>query len=398
MKSLTSKILFSALSLAVVAPVAFAESAVADGVKTALSESKIGVNFRLRYENVDQTGVAKNADAFTLKSRFTATSGSYQGWSVGTEVDNITAVVDNYNSTANGKAEYPVVADPEATDVNQLFAKYKNNGVTFTAGRQRINHDNQRFVGGVGWRQNEQTYDGYRIEYKANDKLALDYAYIYNVNRIFGPTGAKADLHGSLHLANAVYTINKQNKVSAFAYGLDFDTAASASTNTYGAKYNGNFGKFFVNAAYATQSDAGDNANNFTANYSNLEVGGNIAKIKLLAGIETLGSDNGVGFATPLATLHKFQGFADKFLATPGTGLQDTYFTAVTKVKGVKLVATYHNFTADAGNADYGTEVDLVAAYTVDKNYSFLVKYADYSADTLATDTSKLWLQMVAKF
>ena len=43
-------------------------------------------------------------------------------------------------------------------------------------------------------------------------------------------------------------------------------------------------------------------------------------------GFESLGSDDGVmGFRTPLATLHKFQGTADKFLVTPPGGLEDAF-------------------------------------------------------------------------
>ncbi len=46
-------------------------------------------------------------------------------------------------------------------------------------------------------------------------------------------------------------------------------------------------------------------------------------------GYELLGSDDGVAaFQTPLATLHKFNGFADQFLVTPAGGLQDIYFYA----------------------------------------------------------------------
>ncbi|MCI2284859.1 hypothetical protein L3081_17510 [Colwellia sp. MSW7] len=65
---------------------------------------------------------------------------------------------------------------------------------------------------------------------------------------------------------------------------------------------------------------------------------------------------------------------------------------------GVKLSATYHNLTSDVDNIDYGNELDLVANYTVNKNYSVLAKFANYSADDFSTDTNKLWLQAVAKF
>ena len=123
-----------------------------------------------------------------------------------------------------------------------------------------------------------------------------------------------------------------------------------------------------------------------------------MGKVTLLGGLEVLGSDDGnVAFGTPLATLHKFQGFADKFLGTPSNGVEDIYITAKTKVNGIKLAATFHDLSSDEGSIDYGTEIDLVAAYKVN-SYNFLVKFSSYNADELGTDTNKLWLQVATKF
>ena len=195
---------------------------------------------------MDQDGIDDTASALTLKSRITVNTGSFEGFSAGVEVDNVTDIIDNYNSTTNGETDYPVVADPTGTDVNQFFLKYTADNFSATAGRQRILHNNQRFVGGVGWRQNEQTYDGYRFQINPAKGFSADYSYIYNVNRIFGPDSPKADLHGQFHLLNTGYKINKEHKINAYAYLLDFDTAAALSTDTYGVSYNGKFGPVMV--------------------------------------------------------------------------------------------------------------------------------------------------------
>lgn len=386
------------------APAAFAaDPEHGKGITDALADSKVKVSFRARYEGVDEDGAAgaadKDATALTVRSRLTLNTGAYQGLSLGLEVDNVTALVDDYNDlTFDYSGNDAVIADPEITDINQAYIKYVNGDFKATGGRQRILHNNQRFVGGVGWRQNEQTYDGVRLEYKANDSLSFDYSYIHNANRIFADDKKGADLGGEFHFLNVPYKVNKDHKITAFAYLLDFDTAPALSTDTYGALYNGKLGPVFINASAASQSDAGDNTNSFTATYLNAEVGSKFGSVTVLGGYELLGSDNGVGFSTPFATLHKFQGWADKFLGTPGEGVQDIYVTAKTKVKGVKLSATYHNLTSDVDSKDWGNELDLVAAYKVNKNYGVLVKYANYSADDKSTDTSKLWVQATAKF
>ena len=49
---------------------------------------------------------------------------------------------------------YPVVADPEGTDLNQFYVQYAAPaGTTVRLGRQRIKLDTERFVGSVAWRQ-----------------------------------------------------------------------------------------------------------------------------------------------------------------------------------------------------------------------------------------------------
>ena len=397
MKTAVNKFTLSLITTAIlVAPAAFAgETEHGKGITEALSDSTVKVELRARYEGVDQDGKDKDASAATLKSRITIKTGSYSNFSMAIEVDKVDALVDDYNNTQNGQTQYPVVADPQGTDVNQAYIKYANDGFSAVVGRQRILHNNQRFVGGVGWRQNEQTYDGVRAQYKA-DAFSVDYSYIQNINDI-----TANNVKGDFHLVNANYNINKAHKISGFAYILDYDTAVANSSSTLGALYNGKFGKFLVNASLASQSDNGDNPTSYSAMYMNAEAGYNFGPVTLIGGYELLGSDNGVGFNTPLATKHAFNGWADKFLGTPGEGLQDVYITAKGKVSGVKWAATYHDFSSDVDSIDFGSELNLVATYQINKNYGVLVKAANYGEGddgVSPTDTNKVWVQLTAKF
>src|SRR3546814_3293516 len=65
-----------------------------------------------------------------------------------------------------------------------------------------------------------------------------------------------------------------------------------------------------------------------------------------------------VAFQTPLATLHAFNGWADRFLSTPGNGLEDIYVGVGGKHGQWNWQALWHDFSADRGGADYGTELD----------------------------------------
>lgn len=117
-----------------------------------------------------------------------------------------------------------------------------------------------------------------------------------------------------------------------------------------------------------------------------------------------LGSDDGrYGFATPLATGHKFQGFADAFLATPALGIQDVYAWVATmlpwEIQG-QLVG--HAFWEHAGGEMYGYELDAVATKKLTDWMSVTAKLALYEDEDdnagAPVDRVRFWLQADIKF
>ena len=399
----SNTIFFGTLSIGTICAVLANASVAADqgavndsALSTLMNESKTKLSFRFRHEGVDQDGKPEDANANTVRTRLSWTSGVVNNFSAKFEFDDVRSLGDDdFNSTANGNGLYPVVADPEGSELNQAYIQYKDQGFTAIVGRQGIKLDDQRFVGTVGWRQNEQTYDAVRLKYKAKS-AQFDYSYIDNVNRIFGPDGDKANLKGGSHLMNAKFPISEGHSLTAFDYYLDFDKAAALSSNTYGLRYTGKFDPVKITASYARQSDAGSNPVSYDADYWLLDASGKVGNIKWKIGQETLCSDNGVkAFNTPLATLHKFQGFADKFLGTPANGIEDRYIGFGTKLSGVALNISYHQLDSENSGDDLGSEWNASAAYKFNKHVKALVKYADYSADSHASDTQKIWLQLM---
>ena len=375
----------------------------ASSVSEMLTEGDTSLNFRYRFELVDQDGVANNAEASTLKSRLTYKTAEFNGLTGVVEVDNVTVVgAEQYKTPTNGIAGYPIVADPDGTDLNQLSLAYKAEDVTATLGRQRILHGGQRFVGGVGFRQNEQTYDALTLATKSLGSWSVNYSYIWDVNRIFGPKDSAVQAkvwESDSHIILGSTSLAEGHGLKAFAYLLDFENAAANSSSTVGFEYSGKFDGYSVKAGYATQSDYGDNPTSYDADYLMAEVTWPLKPAKLSLGYEVLGSDDGVAaFKTPLATLHKFQGWADKFLGTPANGVEDSYVKLAGKVGPVKMAVFYHQFSADVGGADLGSEFDVVATYPIKKGLSAQLKYADYNADSHASDTEKVWFTINAKY
>lgn len=350
---------------------------------------------RLRYETVDQDGITEDAEALTLRGRLGYTTGNFNGLGAMAEFEYTTSLdnAERYNSTNNGHTAYPVVADPEATELNQAYLSYS--GLTDTLlkyGRQRIKLDNDRFVGNVGWRQNEQTYDGFMAANKSLPDTTLTYAYLTQVNSIFDTS-----MDAKAHLLNASYAGLPFGTLTGYGYLLEFPTAATTSNKTFGLRFAGGTDvsegvKLLYAAEYAAQSDYKDGNDNIDADYNLLELGVETQGVTAKVGYEVLGADNFSGFETPLATKHAFNGWADKFLATPTNGLEDVYVSVGGAVMGVKLLAVYHDYSADTGGADYGSEWNLLAAKKFGKNYTVGTKYASYDADSFATDTDKFWL------
>ena len=404
-----SIVLLSAASL-LLSSVAFAADESTDLV-TALTSGKTGINVRARYEGVDKDNLLKDANALTARLRLNYRTGEWQGWSAFAEYDHVFHVLRDFNAgggtTPAKDGVYQTVADPKGSDLNQLYLDYSvSEDWKLRIGRQRVNLDNQRFVGGVGWRQNEQTYDAFAVSSSAIPQTALTYAYVGQVRRIFGQTSAAGSMNVDTHLLNAKVTINDSWSVTPYYYYIDNQDAAATSTATLGARFAGNVkvgeGKIGLVAELATQSDAGNNPVSYDADYAHLSALWSMENgLSLGLGYESLGTDssNFESFRTPLATLHAFQGWADMFLSTPDAGIEDLYLTAKFKAGNWNLTGVYHDFSAETGSFDYGTELDVSAGTKISKNYGLLFKGAFFSTDSLSyVDTNKFWIMFTANY
>lgn len=360
----------------------------------ALSQGDVSLSFRARTEVVDSDG--SDVDLTSLKTRLTFSSAAYQGFSTVIEMDDVTHITEFEGG----------IGDPEGTEVNQAFLAYQIGKTNVKYGRQRILLDNQRFVGGVGFRQNEQTYDGFSVTDNSFADTSLFLAHIHNVNRIFGEDSPAGDHTNDTYLLNAKYAGLPIGALSGYAYLIDNQDAAAFSTDTYGLRFAGSQGSLGYAVEYATQSAAADNPTDYDADYLLAEGSYKLGPVTLAAGYELLGADGSDGqFITPLATLHKFQGWNDKFLGggsgNIAGGIEDVYLTAGTSLGEVKLALNYHQLSSDdsgvSGMDKLGSEQGFVAAYTL-AGVNLSLKYSRYSADEFSVDTDKLWLTAAATF
>jgi len=378
----------------------------AKGLWGALKGGEPNFDLRYRFERVDQDGPLRNAKASTARLRLGYRTGSYHGVSAFAEFEGTTYLgADSYNSTDNGQGEFATVADPRDSELNQAYFAYQApKWVSLKAGRQRIKLGNDRFVGNVGWRQNEQTFDAFTAEGTFFEDLDVTVGYINNVNKIFGEhhsDHSKADMDISMPFLNASYEM-VCGTVTAYAHFLENEDARLTSHRNLGVRYAGKheFSDDFhlhYAAEYANQSDYKDAPSSVDADYYLAEVGVTAWGVTPKLGYEVLGGDGTYGFATPLATLHAFNGWTDQFLNTPPEGIKDLYLSVMYKLKAWKLLGVYHDFSADDGGMDYGDELGILAARTFKKHYGVGVKYAMFDGDDGMADVDKLWVWFQVK-
>ena len=369
------------------------------------------VDARLRYEHVDQDGIAGSADAVTLRVRsgVQASSGPFSALA---EAEGTIAIGRRYNDGFNGRP-LPLVADPQNVELNRAQLSYADKGLRVTAGRQLLELADQRFVGSAAWRQNEQTFDAVRLQWTGLKRLSIDASYSWSVRTVNGIQGTPArpqSVGGDNWFGIVSYT-TPIGTVSGFAYLIDQDSLALSgfrlSSQTYGARFAGSrpIGrgwKLGYVASFARQSDYAKNPNRYAASYwlGEASLGSKILSGTL--GYEVLGADKGLALTsvqTPLASFFRFQGWAGKFTTTPPNGLRDAYATLGASWKGKGWLSSYgvgatvHRFDSDRLSLHYGDELDVIASAKV-KRYTAALRYARYRASAFATDTDKVFLTL----
>lgn len=377
-------------------------------IEAALTEGTVSGNFNLRYESVDQDNLLEDAQALTLSSKLSYTTGSVNGFSAMLEVEDVRIVtgVNDYSVAPSNfnPGRYSTIADPETTEVDQGYLQYSRDLFNLKLGRQVLTYDNHRFIGHVGWRQDRQTFDALSLTFSPLNDLTINYNYLDQRNRIFAED---ADIDSKDHLFHANYKISDAS-LTAYAYLLEVDNNTNNSLDTYGLRLSGTKELGELDSSYlveyaSQESEAG--LASFDADYFLLEGGLTINNINGKIGYEIMGSDNGAyGFSTPLSTLHAHNGWADLFLGTPTQGLVDTYLNISGEKWNIKWSAVYHDFGADDSTPtidDLGSELDLQFLYPISDHFDLGFKLAKYSAGDVAAgkvDTDKLWLWVTAKF
>lgn len=370
-------------------------------LREALAKGKASVRSTYRFENVDDDLFDDPARSSTLRNWVAYDTARFQDVRARIAFENVVAVGnDLYNSTINGVTDRPVVPDPEGSELEEAWLAWDGEeDLEVKIGRQVIQLGNLRFVGDVAWRQNHQTFDAIRLDWKAPTDTKVFAAYVHNVNRIFGEDSPIGDSRSDTLLFQVEHAFRPEANLRAYGFLLDDDSLPGNSTNTFGARLDGRIpATDEVTALYtaelAVQSDNGDNPNDVDSEYFLGELGAAFPAVTAKLSLEQLGGsgDPGDAFQTPLSTLHKFNGWADRFLVTPDDGLVDLHLALTGKARGAAWRLVYHDFSADSGGSDYGTEIDAQVVRPINDWITLGVKAAFYDADDFSEDVNRFWI------
>ncbi len=407
-----SKISVAALCVAtgVVAPQASAR----DGIIDFLKEGELDLSLRHRVEIVDQDAFDRTASASTLQTLVGYKSAKLANFHVYGQFRYVTNLgTSNFNNTINGRTDLPVVADPEAAEIDQGYIAYTGiPGTLITVGRRKLAWGNKRFVSKLVWRQNHRSFDGVTLETKLSDRLDFKYSYAFNVNRAFTNDSPVGNFDANIHMANLDIDLGTIGKTTVYGYSLDMNDAFALplSTQTFGANFTGKQAisqnvKIGYTLEGATQKDIKDNPFDVSVEYYRIEPSLQVGAFQFRAGLEVLGGDGTRGFQTPLALLHAFNGWADQFVVTPANGLEDYYAEAKyrfnntdTFFDGMNVTVAYHDFSSDINGQHYGDEFNAAISKKLFGKVTALAKIAVYNADEFSTDTTKFWFQLSASF
>lgn len=353
-----------------------------------LTEGKVSLNVRARYEyNDDSRPGVNDVDGYSVRTRLGYTSGAYAGFKASIEMEDISFLDDD---------DRPVL-DPTTTELNQLWLSYSNEDFgSAKLGRQIYTLDDHRFIGHVGWRQNIQTFDAITGDITAIPNTSIKLGFLDSVNRI---NATSADLNG--YLVNISFKPIDSLTLTAFGYGVDFHASALDSSDTLGFRAVGSLPiedfvfKYAGSIAFQEDNGGSPTGVSYDNNYYAFDGSVGYKGFTLGGGFEILEGDGVTGFSTPLATVHKFNGWADVFagrsLGLGGgagnglfNGLEDYYIKAGYKIpvgNGIPVSVIYHWFETENAGLDLGTEIDFVAKYKINKYLTAVAKYAYYEDD-----------------
>jgi hypothetical protein len=373
---------------------------------------------RLRYESAVDGSRIETGRAATVRLRSAVEIAPDRMLSFLGEFEGNLRLAGAYDDLVNGEVSRAVIADPEFAELNRLSVRFEpSSDAVLTVGRQYLSFDDERFVGRVAFRQNDQTFDATRISISRPSGVAFDAVYLWRANRVLSGRNDEGRFRGDSYLLNASIPL-PYSQLTGFLYALDLGVRTdegvqeAASSMTTGVRIEGRAPwpgaadagwHLKWEGSFASQRDFAQAPDRFRARYWLGSIAADAERFSLGIRFEILGSGGAQSFQTPLGTLHAFQGAADVFLTTPAEGVRErSAFVEwragrIGPFQSVALAASGLSFQSANGETNLGREFDAGLRANL-SGATLSAKVADYTAAGFGSDVRRIWLTIERGF
>ncbi|MGE3770053.1 MAG: alginate export family protein [Bdellovibrionales bacterium] len=412
-----------------------------------LTELKVDLEARARYENAEQEGLL-GSDANTLGAKLGITTLPVRGlYARGAVESVIVPFGDRYANGVNSLGgTRSTILDPATMEVSEAYIGYVRefdlsnidvlkgpHGTLFETrvGRQTLNFDDGRWIGAADWRQNRSNYDAAYGSLSFGQAVDFRYSYVDARRNHIGHENADGIQNSDSHLFNFGTGLIPYTRASAFGYIVDMDDENFLSSNTYGLRTKTDLPlnlldkgldpfAFKLDLSYARQTDAGTNPNDYSLNYYMAKPGlwytPNFMAGRLFTqfGYEVFEGDNTTSVTTPWASntgLSRHNGLTDAI--TTGViipeGLVDRSVSFGYKVDDIwptcnlfndaKLRFEWHDFGAETNDADYGDEWNVTYKQELGSWVTMDTGFGSFNAadGSPFNDTDRFFVQFTLK-
>jgi hypothetical protein len=364
------------------------------------------LELRPRYNRIEESNYPETSEGVTYRVIAGWRTAPWNGLRLTTELIHTGHIgPKNYNDDGGqiNTSPYPLLPDPDNTDVNQVFLEYTGvEGLRLKAGRQVVRMDNQRWVSDNDFRQTPQLFDGVGATWTAFANTELHASYYW---RQRATSGTEAPLN--LTLLHAAWNPAPGHGVAAYGYFHDqaqngaFTGFADNSYRVLGLRAEGTFAgvapfNLVYTAEVADQRAFSGGDSRIDAEYWRLGGGAATDRWTLRYDYEVKGSNNGVyGLQMPLTDFYGFNGWTLHWFNTPRLGLKDRWVTGRFAAGPFVFYGEEHRFRSDFRDLDYGRETDLGVTWLAHEKLTVRLQNARYrpgNATPPQPRITKTWL------
>jgi hypothetical protein len=407
--------LFATLALAAAVP---ARADVPGGGPEQFLDGRFKARIAAGVDGADDVRRASANAGVTLRSELGWESGSWGGVTAHVAYDDLYARAQRYETgggmtgpQAGTRLGLPQL--PRAAGVANLA--WRNGGTQVVVGRQRLALAGERYVGVVGWRPGEQTYDGVRLSRQLSSNAQFSYAFVAGINVPERADRGQPALRqrGNFHLFDGTLDAGRLGRLTGFAYRLSFDerrpapgvaTAPAVDPGaTWGVEWKqelklGPRRPLPLALSYATASRDDAARGPYAARYLQLDAGLFVPGTRLKVGRGTLERDPArAGLdprSTPLAQWYAADGWAGRFGMGGVPSLEDTWALLSTRVAGTTVEVGRHDYRGAADGRGDGEEWNTTLSRRLARWIQVQARYADRRGGP--GDDRQYWFQFAA--